>query len=306
MRFVVVLIAALAVACSAPKKRIATTTGGSGSGSVATGSGTPTGKIPQASSEVVVIVDGKTITINGIKVSGTPQVADIEAIFGPPDRTWDKGAENKIHTWDKIGLLVYEPYDGRCVSATFPYKASQNVYTPKATFAGTIKLDGRAFTPVLDLKQVKAWPGATQPYTGTSIVFDRDEFHVFTITEPGGTPGLDLVELSFWQHPKDQPVRRPLPQRVVGSEIEEDCRGGDYTKCTSLALSMQTGANGRKNIERAFELAKLGCTGGDAFACLMIGNMYEAGRGTKVNKIEARVSWKRACTLGYKAACELK
>ena len=36
------------------------------------------------------------------------------------------------------------------------------------------------------------------------------------------------------------------------------------------------------------------------------GNMYDAGKGTAQNKVEAKTAWKRGCTLGYKPACELK
>src|SRR6185503_5718500 len=112
---------------------------------------------------------------------------------------------------------------------------------------------------------------------GASIVFDRDDFHVFTIEEERPAGSIDLVEISFWQRGKEDrlPTRRPPPARVAVSDEATDCRAGDATRCTHLALALQTGANGRKQPQQAFEMAKLACTGNDAFGCLMLGNMYE-------------------------------
>ncbi len=307
-----VVFAVLLAGCGSPTKPPITT--GSGSSTV-TVPPPPTPNrthVPKSSGDVQVVITGKVITMNGFKISGTPMLTDLEAAFGPADRVWESGGRtrsgNRIHTWDRLGLLVYEPYDGRCVSATFPYKPMTNSFTPKTSFSGSIKLDGNQFNPSVDLATVKGWAGATQPYSGASIVFDREDFHVFTIQEQTGNT-LDLVEVSFWQKGTgtDKPRKPPPPPpRVVGNELDADCRGGDSTRCTNLALAFQTGANGRKNPERAFELAKLACTGGDAFGCLMLGNMHDAGRGTAKSKPEAQIAWKRACTLGYKAPCDLK
>jgi hypothetical protein len=311
VRYLAVL--AIVAGCSGPPTR-SPTTGGSGSPGPGSGSaGSKMSRFPTTSGEVRIVVTGKAITMNGTKISGTPMVADIEAVYGKPDRTWDSGGANKVHTWDQIGLLVYEPYgggggggDGRCISATFPYKPMTPSFTPKNLFSGTIVLDGNSFVSSLALATVKSWKGATQPYSPSSIVFDRDDFHVFTIEETKGT-SLDLVELSFWQKGRmDRPTKKPPPTpRVVLDEAEDKCKAGDAPRCTSLALAYQTGAKGRKNVERSYEMAKLACAGGDPFGCLMMGNMLDAGRGTTKNVAEAKTAWKRACTLGYKAACDL-
>jgi hypothetical protein len=295
----VVTIVTIGCSGAAPRGPVAT-----GSGSAGSAAGT-TAKPTKPPAEIRIVVTNKTITMNGATISGTPMVADIEAIYGKPDRTWDSGGANKVHTWDQIGLLVYEPYDGRCISATFPYKPMSTSFTPKKLFSGSIILDGKTFEPKLALATIKTWKGATQPYTPASIVFDRDDFHVFTIEEAKGG-SIDLVELSFWQRGRgERPARKTPTARIVIDEAEDECKGGDGTRCTSLALAYQTGAKGRKNPERAYELAKLGCTAGDAFACLMVGNMLDAGRGVIKSPTEAKTAWKRACTLGYKAACDL-
>lgn len=285
------------VACGSPRHPPAT--GGSTSGAVPH-------RLPQKSADVQIAITGKAITMNGVALTGKPTIAQLQEIFGKPDRTWDSGGLNKVHTWDTIGLLAYEPYatdgtsgDGRCISATFTYKPMSQSFSPKQMFAGTIRLDGKTIDPTLVLATVARWPGATHPYTKASIVFDRGDFHLFTIEEQAGEK-LDLVELSFWQNAREQ---RPGSPRV-GDPQEDDCRAGDVSHCSSRALALQTGSGGRKNIERAFELVKIACTGGDVFGCIMLGNMHEAGRGTTSSITEAKVAWKRACTLGYKPACD--
>jgi hypothetical protein len=266
----------------------------------------PAHRLPKRTADVRVRVTGNAITFNGVPISGQPRVADIKAIYGEPDRTWDSGGANRIHTWDTLGILVYEPYatdgksgDGRCISATFPFKAMSPSFSPKALFGGVVVLDNKVLAPTLSLGGVMKWPGATQPYTKQSIVFDREEFHVFALEETAGQ-GLDLVELSFWQK-RTTPIR-PAP-RTPDRFDEDDCKTGDVPHCTSRALAYQSGTAGRRNLERAFELVRISCAGGDVFGCVMIGNMYDAGKGTPQNKSEARSAWQRACTLGYKPAC---
>jgi len=305
MRLPIVVACVLVVACGGPGKPTAVPTGG-GSG----GTAKAPHRIPQQTIEVHVVIAAKAILINGVELGGKPKVTDIEAIFGKPDRTWDTGGANKIHTWDKLGLLVYEPYDadgsggdGRCISATFTFKPMSTSFTPSTNFGGTIELDGKLFSRALSLTTVLGWPGATQPYTKASIVFDREDFHVFTIEEHSGKH-LDLVEISFWQKRDVEQPRKPQPRLT---KVDEDnCKTSDVPHCSNRALAYQTGTAGRRNFERAFELARIACAGGDVFGCVMLGNMHDAGKGTALNKPEATTAWKRACTLGYKPACDLK
>jgi hypothetical protein len=265
------------------------------------------------------VVTGTRLTINGIAISGKPRLADLERVFGKADRRWDKGGHtNRVHTWDKLGLVVYEPFDGRCVSATFPFKPMTPSFNPTTMFAGSITVDGKPLAATTDYATVKARPGAEARFA-SSITFDRGDFHVFMTAEPPGHT-LDLVELSFWQRGRNDddddggetgddggdddpaPVMREPPAM---RPIEDDCRGGDAKKCTSLALAYQTGANVAKRAETAWQYAKLACDGGDAFGCRMLGSMYDAGRGVAVSRPEARRLWQRACTLGDSVGCAL-
>jgi hypothetical protein len=298
-----VLVAVLLFACGSPKPPTSPPVGGT---TIIDGVTRPE-RIPQTSTDVKIVVTGTAITLNGVAVSGKPTVAQIEAIFGKPDRTWDSGGMNKVHTWDKLGVLVYEPYEtdgvtgnGRCISATFPYKPMSQSFSPATMFSGSFQVDGKALDPTLVLPTIIRWPGATQPYTKASIVFDRGDFHVFTIAEKSGEKGgdnIDLVELSFWQNARGDSVGR------VAEVDEDDCKAGDVSRCSSRALALQTGVAGRTSFERAFELVKIACEGGDVFGCVMLGNMHEAGKGTKASAPDAKAAWTRACKLGYKPAC---
>jgi hypothetical protein len=155
----------------------------------------PTGSGPR------IAVTGQQVTMNGTAISAKPMLADIEAVFGKADRVQDSGSGNRVYTWDKVGLVAYEPRDGRCVSATFPFKPMGQAYDPTKMFGGSIIVDGVAMGPATDLASIKSRPGATQPYSPTSIVFDKGDIHVFTSAKgTGGT--LELVEISFWQREK--------------------------------------------------------------------------------------------------------
>jgi len=165
-----------------------------------------TSKFPARSAEIKVVVTGTKVVVNGIEISGKPMVADFEAVFGKPDRTWGTDTSvNKVHTWDRLGLLVYEPKDGRAISATFPYKPLGQSFDPATMFGGSIIVDGRSMAPSIDLATVKTRPGATQPYSAASVMFDKGDVHVFT-TGKGVGQQLDLVEISFWQRDKAAPV----------------------------------------------------------------------------------------------------
>jgi hypothetical protein len=146
-----------------------------------------------------ISVSGGAVTLNGTAISNRPTLVELEVVFGKADRIWDKGTGNRIHTWDALGLLVYEPRDGRAISATFPFKAMKTAFDPKTAFAGSIVVDGDPLGAGQTLAQIKARTGATQPYSASSIVFDFGELHVFTKSDDGAT--LDLVELGFWQKP---------------------------------------------------------------------------------------------------------
>ncbi len=168
--------------------------GASGSG------GGGNGKIASAADVRVEIAAGGKVSLQGTEISGKPMLADIEKILGKPSRVWDKkGGANRIHTWDDLGLIVYEPYNGHAISLTMPYKAMSNDFSPKTLFKGRVSLDGRGFYNFNTIGTIKSRTGATQPYGPTSVVFDFGDIHVFTTAPKETQETIDLVEISFWQ-----------------------------------------------------------------------------------------------------------
>src|SRR5688572_28084803 len=106
--------------------------------------------------------------------------ADIEAALGKPDRFEAFGADHKIHTWDSLGVIARDTA-GRVTSMGFSFKLEKDSYSPKAVYGGSIIVDGGSLDGSQDFSVVKSRPGATQPYTKRSVIFDRGELHVFTI-----------------------------------------------------------------------------------------------------------------------------
>jgi len=157
-------------------------------------------KLPKRTQDITVPVTGTKIVVNGVEISGRPQMADIEALFGKADRLWEKpNSVNRIHTWDKLGFVVYEPTraPGRAGSLAFPFTSMKTDFDPSKTFAGKITVDGFAMKAGTKFDAVKARPGTTQPYSETSLIYAKGDFNVF-VPGPNGT--VDLVELGLWKN----------------------------------------------------------------------------------------------------------
>ena len=280
IRTILVLVLA---ACSSPNRR--------------DGAQPAAPRVAVATTTDVTIAITDRVAINGVSISGRPMVKDVVAVLGKPNRTWDEGGANKVHTWDKLGVVIYEPYDGRCISATFPFKPMEHSFTPATLFGGKLLLDGNALHARLTLDVVKKWPGATFPYGTGSTVFDRDDVHVFTQSEDGAAGSLDLVEISFWQRgDSDSPLD-------AGSANEQACRAGDGAMCVRVALAYQMGRGVEQDAATVVIFARLGCEANTGFACTMLGNAYAAGAGTAKNPAEAKTAWAKACKLGDPGGC---
>jgi len=148
----------------------------------------------------VEVTKAGSVKIQGTEIGAKPMVADFKKIYGEPSRVWDKkGGANRIHVWDSLGIIVYEPYNGKAVSFTMPYKPMNTEFSPTTMFAGRVSLDGRGFYKFNTVGVVKTRENATQPYGADSIVFDLGEVHVFTKAAKPTIETIDLVEISFWQ-----------------------------------------------------------------------------------------------------------
>ncbi len=219
------------VKAKAALEKLGVTVGGGGGPTVAAGTCNRS-KFPSRSADVCVEVTGTRISLNGTEITGNPTVAEIEGIYGKPTRTWSvKDGVNKVHTWDKLGLIVYEPVDspaGRAISTTFPFKPMGMDYDPNTNFTGVFKVDGKDLTGSTDLSDAKGRPGASQPYSSTSVVFAKGDFNVFMTGRNGP---LDLVELSMWKNPG----KRQLAEAPVAGG------GGKYKRTSEVKVEVSNG-----------------------------------------------------------------
>jgi len=154
-------------------------------------------RFPKRTQDVVIAISGTKILANGVAVTGNGTVADWIAVYGKPERTWAGGGINKIHTWDRLGFIVYEPTSnaGRASSVTFLYKPMGQAYDPKVMFDGYLLVDGTDYATATT-SVLKTKPGATTPYGAGTVVFPKGAFNVFT---QGKSETLDLVELAMWK-----------------------------------------------------------------------------------------------------------
>jgi hypothetical protein len=163
--------------------------------------GSTTSKSGVAAADVKVEVKSAGgVIVQGVDIGGRPMLADLKKIFGEPDRVWDtKGAVNKIHIWDSLGILVYEPVGtGKAGSLSMRYKPTEKPETsPKNMFKGRVALDTRGFYNFNTIGTIAKREKATQPYGTDSVMFDLGDVHIFT--KANGVDTIDVVEVSFWQ-----------------------------------------------------------------------------------------------------------
>jgi hypothetical protein len=238
------VLAALVAACGGGDKDP-----GGGQGSAAPKDPGSAATPPAKPDKVTVVVTGQKVTINGTDMGLKPMIADLEKVLGKPDRTSDMPqGVNKIYTWDKYGVVAYDPKDGRCISTTFPYKPMGTDFSPKAMFNGTITVDGKAIPVGTDIGELKKVTDATQPYGADSMVINRGEIHVFT-SQKGS--GLDLVEVSYWNKPK------PVVPLYAGSY-----------KTTEGAMTLRQTSGDPATVSGTYAKGKINCTAdGDNLDC---------------------------------------
>lgn len=175
-------------------------------------------RFPKRTQDVVVAIAGTKITANGVSVTGNGTVADWIAIYGKPDRTWSSSGINKIHTWDQLGFIVYEPTSnaGRASSATFLYKPMGQSYDPKVMFNGYVLVDG-IDCATTDTSTLKTKPGATTPYGAGFVVFPKGAFNVFT---QGKNGPVELVELAMWKTALPDAPGTPSKGGVLAANVK--------------------------------------------------------------------------------------
>jgi hypothetical protein len=147
---------------------------------------------------VAVEVRGGAVFIQGQPVTRKTTLAQCEAILGKPDRAW-KNQHSTIHTYDKLGVLVYQlPNEETVNSITLPLKIGEFRFSPKVPFQGLVIIDDRvvrsdfrqAALPTFTSLRVDATPFPL-PTTVThqqevTLIFDfsksREKFECFNIS----------------------------------------------------------------------------------------------------------------------------
>lgn len=72
---------------------------------------------------------------NGREIA-VPSVADLEPVFGPPDRV-DTTNPNKLLTWDSLGLYAYiEQTSKQVIAMAVAFESGGNKFRPTTAYAG--------------------------------------------------------------------------------------------------------------------------------------------------------------------------
>ncbi|MCW5808849.1 MAG: sel1 repeat family protein [Deltaproteobacteria bacterium] len=241
-----------------------------------------------------------------MRLPARPTVADVEKLLGRADRVHDKPA-NILHTWDRLGILLYEPHDGRAGTLGLVYVPQGRDFDPAATYAGHVSVDGLGIDGATPLREVRTHAGPAGGTSSDSTTFKYGGVEVYV-----GADGLDdpvrVVEVSFYNEDE------AAPTAPGGDEVErwqdalsacEAAAGG--ARCTTLGMRYQHGTRHvRRSDLRAALLFGKGCEKGHAFACTALGVMHANGRAVPASPAEATRLFRTACSLGDTVACALK
>ena len=86
--------------------------------------------------------------------------------------------------------------------------------------------------------------------------------------------------------------------------LKKACDGGNMRGCFNLGVMYDNGNGVEKNEQKAVELYKKACDGGDMNGCGSLGAMYEKGDGVRQDKRLAKEYVGKACDLGDEEACK--
>ena len=81
------------------------------------------------------------------------------------------------------------------------------------------------------------------------------------------------------------------------------CDGGEMRGCTNLGVMYANGFGGEKNEQKAVELYKKACDDGEMLGCYNLGVMYAKGNGVEKDFSKAVQLFKKACDGGDMNGC---
>ncbi|MEZ4339778.1 MAG: tetratricopeptide repeat protein [Sandaracinaceae bacterium] len=86
--------------------------------------------------------------------------------------------------------------------------------------------------------------------------------------------------------------------------FQRACQRGDLLGCNNLGSLLETGQGVRRDVHGAVRHYQTACEGGEARACFNLGRAHERGLlGGQPNPEAASGLYRRACEMGYQAAC---
>ena len=81
------------------------------------------------------------------------------------------------------------------------------------------------------------------------------------------------------------------------------CDGGEVRGCSNLGVMYEYGNGVEKDFGKAAELSKKACDGGDMLGCSNLGSMYASGNGVEKDSDKAAELFKKACNDGEMLGC---
>ena len=85
--------------------------------------------------------------------------------------------------------------------------------------------------------------------------------------------------------------------------FKKACDGGEMLGCHNLGAMYQKGDGVEKNVKKAMDLYKKACDGGDMLGCSNLGSMYADGKGVEKDFGKAAELFKKACDGGDMNGC---
>ena len=85
--------------------------------------------------------------------------------------------------------------------------------------------------------------------------------------------------------------------------FKKACDGGNMRGCSNLGTMYDDGIGVEKNEQKAVELYKKACDGGKVLGCFNLGIMYANGNGVEKNEQKAAELYKKACDGGDLDGC---
>ncbi len=225
------------------------------------------------------------ITLNDVAIPLQPKLEFLVGLLGKPSRV-TTGA-NRVHVYDELGVLLYEPYDGNVKQITIQLTARERYeHTPHEAFAGALTVGQRMLDANTETELGARVTGSVLD-TKTSYRFPAQGYGVSL----NGSPkhALEDVVVDFQRPPYTG--SEPHPQEL-------ECERGNAAACSVLAFSFSSGHDFPKNYAKALRYGTKACQGGSALGCVILASIHREGKGIPASHVKAREYDLRACQLG--------